>query len=248
MHSDVSMEIGDTIFPSGYVEIVFNLGEAVWQSTAKNGFQTDPPVEFLGQITKPMAIRANGKNDLLGVRFYAHAISFFLDCDMWELNDEIADMRDILQEPIQALQEKLLNETSFNKKIELVENFLLNRLSRNENRLNRITMMGGIINDMERSGYSSNIADIASRYGISSRYLQKLFLEHVGVTPKLYNKINRFRHSLRHIGTNQNSLTSVAYQAGYADQSHFIRDFKSFAGITPSEYSPEHFPISAAIL
>ncbi|HEY5825191.1 MAG TPA: AraC family transcriptional regulator, partial [Cyclobacteriaceae bacterium] len=65
-------------------------------------------------------------------------------------------------------------------------------------------------------------------------------------TPKLYGKINRFQHSLGLINQKDTSLTDIAYEAGYFDQSHFIREFKSFTGVTPSSYSPQSFPISFA--
>jgi AraC-like DNA-binding protein len=100
---------------------------------------------------------------------------------------------------------------------------------------------------MQQDTGLENITAIARRYNISTRYLCKLFLQYTGVTPKLYNKINRFQHSLRLIAENQFSLTSIAYDCGYFDQSHFIRDFKHFAGLTPSSYSPESYPVGQAI-
>jgi AraC-like DNA-binding protein len=44
-----------------------------------------------------------------------------------------------------------------------------------------------------------------------------------------------------------NNLTSIAYEFGYFDQSHFIRDFKNFSGITPSEYIREQHPVNDII-
>ncbi|HEV7738536.1 MAG TPA: helix-turn-helix domain-containing protein, partial [Chlamydiales bacterium] len=82
--------------------------------------------------------------------------------------------------------------------------------------------------------------------GITSRYLQKLFFQYTGLSPKLYTKIHRFQNSLRLVTKKDTSLTSVAYDCGYFDQSHFIREFKSFTGLTPSGYSSESSPITIA--
>jgi AraC-like DNA-binding protein len=74
-----------------------------------------------------------------------------------------------------------------------------------------------------------------------------LFLRYTGLTPKLYTKINRFQNSLQLVGRKDATLTSIAYDCGYFDQSHFIREFKSFTGITPSVYSPQNSPLNFAL-
>jgi len=101
------------------------------------------------------------------------------------------------------------------------------------------------MNELTRDDFFDNIENVAARYGITSRYLQKIFLQYTGLTPKLYAKINRFQKSLVLVGRGDLSLTSIAYQSGYFDQSHFIREFRSFTGITPSGFDGEN---SSAIL
>ena len=102
-----------------------------------------------------------------------------------------------------------------------------------------------MINELKRDDFFDKIENVAARYGITSRYLQKIFLQHTGLTPKLYSKIARFQNSLQLIAKKNTSLTDIAYECGYFDQSHFIREFKSFTGFAPSVYDPEN---SSAIL
>ena len=102
------------------------------------------------------------------------------------------------------------------------------------------------MNEIRQDDFFDNIENVASRYGITSRYLQKLFLQYTGLTPKLYSKINRFQNSLRLVTKKEISLTSIAYDCGYFDQSHFIREFKSFTGFTPSAYALENSPVTLA--
>ncbi|MBD1362717.1 helix-turn-helix transcriptional regulator [Mucilaginibacter sp. ZT4R22] len=84
-----------------------------------------------------------------------------------------------------------------------------------------------------------NINAVASRYGISSRYLQTIFLNYSGLSPNLFTKIARFQKSLSLVAGTELSLTTIAYECGYFDQSHFIKDFKFFTGSAPSWFSPE---------
>jgi AraC-like DNA-binding protein len=89
-----------------------------------------------------------------------------------------------------------------------------------------------------------NVRDAAAALGVNERALQRAFDESVGISPKGLARVLRFRQALRAIertvaGGGQPSWTTIAYDAGYADQPHFIREFKTLAGITPAEYARE---------
>lgn len=244
--SETEMEIEDTVFPSGHMEFIFNLGTGIWKSAVKDVFIKTPPVELWGQLTQPLAIQAMGKNQMLGVRFHSDSPGYFLKEEISEFNNQIADLRDLLGASVKQLHEQLLNIPSLKKKIELIENFLIRRMMDSKKRSGKIALVSHIMSDMKQRSFTDKVETVASRYDISPRYLQNLFLQSTGVTPKLFGKINRFQHSLGLINQKNNSLTNIAYEAGYFDQSHFIREFKSFTGVTPSSYSPEAFPISFA--
>jgi AraC-like DNA-binding protein len=244
IESELDVEFADTIFPGGHIEIVFNLGDAVWRSSIIDGYQTDPPIELLGQITRPMFIKSRGKNMMLGIRFFPHTAAYFLGGGLDEFNNQISDLRDLLGGSVRTLHSRLMEVQALNQRIELIERFLFSRLSISGKKLDKATMIGQIVKEMQGNAFSDNIETIALRYGITSRYLQKLFLQHIGVTPKVYSSINRFQRTLKHINRKEVSLTLIAYECGYADQSHFIREFRSFTGVTPSLYLPQYSPVN----
>jgi AraC-like DNA-binding protein len=243
--SDTAFE--DTVFPSGCVEIIFNLGTGNWQTATDDQFVTTPPIELWGQIIRPLAVRSIGRNTMLGIRFFPHAAAFFLNDKVDLFNDQIVDFGEVSEKAAAILHSKLLDTTAWNKRIDLVETYLLQKLSRSRGRFSKIGVIGEIMNELQHKDFFDNIENVASRYGITSRYLQKLFLQYTGLTPKLYSKINRFQNSLRLVTGRNESLTSIAYACGYFDQSHFIREFKSFTGLTPSSYSIANSPVTFAI-
>ncbi len=245
--SETGVEMDDTVFPGGHMEVIFNLGEGIWQFSVNDVFQTTPPVELWGKLTQPLAVRSAGKNKMLGIRFHAHSAAYFLDGEVGRFNDQVTDLRDLLGEPVKTLHARLKGTPQLHKRIALIEKFLLGRLAKKEKRLGHIAMVGQIVKDLQQTDGPDHIETIASRYNISSRYLSKLFLQYTGVTPKFYNKINRFQLSLQLISEHPSSLTTVAYDCGYFDQSHFIRDFKLFTGFTPSAYSPAAYPVAQAL-
>jgi AraC-like DNA-binding protein len=72
---------------------------------------------------------------------------------------------------------------------------------------------------------------------MTERSLQRLFAEHVGLSPKVYSRVCQFQAAFRQLSVGDFSrLSDIAYDNGYADQSHLIRTFREFTGCTPKEY------------
>lgn len=235
--SDSVTAAEDRAFATGCVEIMFNMEGVQWETKINNQFVTIPDVELWGQIIKPLVFRTPGKNRMFGIRFYPHAASAFLNDDISLFNDSVTDLTSIIGQPVQDLYNQLLDAESTNQRISLIEAFLLKRLSLFEKKLDKVKLVQAVMSELKKEDFFDNISNVASRYGITSRYLQKIFLLHTGVTPKLYSKINRFQKSLLLMGKGGSSLTSIAYECGYFDQSHFIREFKSFTCNLPSSFN-----------
>ncbi|MEM9983080.1 MAG: helix-turn-helix transcriptional regulator, partial [Bacteroidota bacterium] len=72
---------------------------------------------------------------------------------------------------------------------------------------------------------------------ISERTFERKFKSYVGVSPKLFTRICRFQSSLKQLRAGKyQKLSDIAFDNGYSDQSHFIRDFKRFSGHLPLQY------------
>ncbi|MBS1567465.1 MAG: helix-turn-helix transcriptional regulator [Bacteroidetes bacterium] len=245
--SDSSMAFEDTVFPSGGVEIVFNLGDGQWQTDEGDGFVTTPSIELWGQITRPLPVKSVGRNTMLGIRFFPHAAARFLDDNVELFNNQVLDYGYLSGTPVKDLHQRLLETNDWKQRIALLDHFLLQKISQSASRHQRMDMLGAVMQELRRDDFFDNIENVALRHGISARYLQKIFLQYSGLTPKLYSKINRFRQSLGLVEQQEASLTSIAYACGYADQSHFIREFRAFTGKTPSMYAAACSPITLAI-
>lgn len=226
----------DTVFPSGDMEVIFNLGSGVWESFKDNGFQRNPGIELWGQITRPLPIRSSGAHLMLGARFFTHATSFLLDDEIGVFNDQVFDLADVIGRSIRDLHSRLQEADSVNARIALLDGFFTGRLMFASRRQERLDKVGHILTSITKDPSENNIGRIAGTFGITTRYLHKLVYQHTGLSPKSFDKIHRFKTSLKLIGENKLPLTSIAYDAGYFDQSHFIRDFKSFTGLTPTAY------------
>lgn len=237
--SDTDFVFEDKAFATGCIEFMFNLGSGRWQTAADNDFKTTPSIELWGQLIQPLKFKSLGKNIMLGMRFYPHTAAIFLNADVSLFNNQVTDLMDVVGKSAQILHSRLLDTVSINKRIAYIEKFLLTKLSHFEKKLDKIVLLNRVIIELKQDDFFDTIHHVASRYGITSRYLQKLFSQYTGLSPKQYIKINRFQNSLQLVAKKKSSLTSIAYECGYFDQSHFIREFKSFTGFIPSDYPTE---------
>ncbi len=85
---------------------------------------------------------------------------------------------------------------------------------------------------------SLSVRETARELGISERRLHQVFSEDVGLSPKQWSRVRRFQRAVRalHQGAEMR-WAELALNCGYADQSHFSRDFHSFSGIDPTTYT-----------
>jgi transcriptional regulator GlxA family with amidase domain len=85
------------------------------------------------------------------------------------------------------------------------------------------------------SGGQISPDELAQRAGMTARQLQRRFQVSVGVSPKLLCRIVRFR-TIFDCLQSRAPWPSIALDCGFFDQSHLIRDFKQFAGQTPTAF------------
>lgn len=140
--SDSDRSYDDIVFPSGTMEVIFNLGAGNWRSKKGDTFFTTPPVELWGQITKPLAIQSVGRNIMLGFRFYPHSAAYFFDENVSEFNNEIVDATHVFGPKLRTLYLKLLETADLNAKVAMIEDYLRSRLSATEKSIRRSNLSG----------------------------------------------------------------------------------------------------------
>jgi AraC-like DNA-binding protein len=73
--------------------------------------------------------------------------------------------------------------------------------------------------------------------GLSSRRFSRIFSEQVGLTPKVFHRVQRFQRTMGSVAsTRKVDWARLAVEAGYYDQAHFIHEFHSFCSVTPSTF------------
>jgi AraC-like DNA-binding protein len=207
--------------------------DALWESTGSGSVRVLPDgcadlvidldaanALAVGTMTRPLFV--TNANRMLGVRFRPGYAAAFFGVPLVEFTDQRAAARDrgMLAARIsdaRSQEERLTIVTTALRRV-LHERILDRRVSAS---VDRIVQSGG----------RESIENVCSDVGISRQHLARLFAHHVGVAPKMFARIARFRRVLRL--SRRGRWADVASELGYFDQSHLIAEFREFAGDTP---------------
>jgi AraC-like DNA-binding protein len=176
----------------------------------------------------------HGKNSaVLTVAFTAAGGAALLRRDVDDVFNATVALDDILGRTakLNELLEQLAEARSHADRFHAVEKFLAARSAHTQ----LDTFVSAAISVLEGTRGKVRIDDLAQRFGVSQSTLERRFRRVAGASPKKFASIVRLRHvmSLRAMGAD---FTSIAHDAGYYDQSHFIRDFKRITGLAPEAY------------
>lgn len=141
------------------------------------------------------------------------------------------------------LEEKILNANSVQERINLVEIFLLNSLSRLET-IDHIVR--STVETILTGNGQLSINELSGQINVNRRQLERKFHLAIGLSPKKLSKIIRLQVALSNLlAKGSTSFTSLAYENDYYDQAHFIKDFKELVGVTPKEFYGKHLKMSS---
>lgn len=102
--------------------------------------------------------------------------------------------------------------------------------------------------EASRDGDVSHVAQLVERTGLKPRSLERLCKRYFGFPPKMVLRRQRFLRSLAHFMGNGGRSWSESLDRQYFDQAHFVREFRSFMGMTPSEYADMPHPVIDQII
>ena len=133
-----------------------------------------------------------------------------------------------------ALRTQLVYAVSTTQKTEVLEHLLIHQLQQNNKECEIIRYATDQI--MYNPG-TEILSEILNNLQLNERTFQRIFKKYVGVTPNQYRRICQFQDSFAQLRSKDfNKLTDIAFDNGFADQSHFIRSFKEFTQTTPNDY------------
>ncbi|MBC9913480.1 helix-turn-helix domain-containing protein [Chitinophaga varians] len=196
------------------------------------------PVDHLvlyGQNIRPILLPVSGPTMLIAYFLYPHTLKALFGWSAKELTDLSVDIS--LSEPARGmrLKEQLLNAPSPAQRLTLMNDYFLQLVSPRKPDLSQPVLFATQM--IQQHSGALPMLKVQQELYVTERTLQRMFEMHVGVSPKTYGRICQFDAALRQLSANGfTDMAGVAFQHGYADQSHLIRAFRDFTGLTPLEY------------
>jgi AraC-like DNA-binding protein len=232
------------IVPDGCIEMAFILGDSIKRYTTEDEFILQPRAMVLGQITEPFYIAPTGYVNTFAIRFYPYGFANFVTIPIKNLANKETPIESLFDERIaKELEQKIIQASNAKERIEIIENFLLERL---KDRSTVDNIVKTTVEALLSTNGNAPIKTILKQDLTKRRQLERKFAKQIGVSPKQLGKIIRLQTALKMLLKDKESLTIIAYESEYYDQAHFIKDFKEFTGINPKEFlGNENMTISA---
>ena len=189
------------------------------------------PIAFISGVKIKPYILDLDSHSVVTVTFYPQAIKQLFGIDVHDLNNDIVDLNNFAPK---ALTDQLLDATGYQQRIDLLTDFLLQRI----NKIGDVDFMVNesikLINDRE---IETSLWSLSKEFKISTRQFERRFKASTGLSPKLFLRAARFENALQLIKENNfENFSNIAYYLDFTDQSHFTKDFKEFSGFTPKAF------------
>lgn len=200
-------------------------------ATINNQDIVNPNSIIVGPQLQRVNITLGHDHVVIRVGFHPGGLHRLIGLPMHRIVDHACDTADFFNQQIRAVNEQLFNTMDYDDMITVVETFLLQKIKQAKATLPFDHAMAQLV----KQGGLMSIENVASMACVSLRQFERQCKERIGMPPKLYARLIRFSKAYRLYEANTSlSWTHIAHTCGYFDQMHFIRDFKEFAGVTPT--------------
>ena len=226
----------ELVYPTGESQMMFHYREPFTSIKPGGKKEKQPRIFMSGLNTSYRIIEVDQPCGMVGVSFYPYALKAFLPFSLKEITDLDLHLADAFPK-LKYLECEIENCSDNEERIGVVEQFLISRLDPNSTA--HYFHVKDIVNLIETSRGLLKIESILKNNPFSERQLERLFNSHIGIPPQKFIEITRFHGSVMMINSPLD-LTEIAYESGFYDQSHFIKSFKKYTGLTPGEFRSKY--------
>lgn len=213
------------VVPDGCIDLLFSVpADAASRGAAR--------ADVFGTKTRPLLVESGPPVENVAVRFRPGAAVRFLRTRASALTDAAVDLAAFWGEGGRALVRAVARTGSADARAAVIERALLERLddAADADALDRVVQAA--VSIIAKGGGRVPVREIAARLQVGERRLERAFSDRVGVGPKRLSRILRFRRASAALARGARQA-DVAFDAGYSDQAHLLRDFRELAGAPP---------------
>ena len=226
----------ERVLPSGKFQLVIDLSEA--------SFRTPAPPLVIGMRSRYSVIETAGLQCMIGVVFRAGGARALWNLSAGEFYNREVPLDLVLGGAALRLRDRLREAATPAERFWILEGVLLHAMrSAAEKQLGLHPAVQYALEEFQRAPHIRSVLDVTRDAGLSRRRFAQLFREQIGLTPKLYCRVNRFQNVVRRIASSRRvDWADVAVAGGYCDQAHMANEFRAFSGISPGVWLAQERP------
>jgi len=212
------------VIPDCCMDIIFDIDYS--NNKVNNLFCSINDYPFYTEEVKTSALIST-----FGIRFNFWAVHLFTDNQLPKKCNEFAIVDQYFMGLRKEIEDIVIYYPKIEERIYYIEKLLLRRLF-NKNFRNK-NLLNGVYYILKSKGVTT-ISEISNYISVSSRQLERIFGEYIGITPKKCCSLVRYQNIWKDIAFKRDfNLSNITYSYGYCDQAHMINDFKKYHGNTP---------------
>jgi len=189
---------------------------------------------LFGQTILPETITFTEDFNLIAYFFKPYSLISIFGVTAQELTDKPVDLNLLAPQKTIELQEQLLNSHTIENMITLLDNYISDLIS---NSKSDCPIIKYAANKIVKNPSKEALILVQKELHITERTFQRMFEKNIGIGPNLYRRVCQFNLAFQQLNNrNYFKLSDIAFENGYADQSHYIRSFKEFTNLTPKDY------------
>lgn len=225
------------LIPDGHSEIVFRFAG----SFTRWGIDTPArPAQMaasyvIGGRSKSVFTRSTGGLRLAGVKLDPRALRALIGMPLSELRDTTVACADLGVTALSELEERIATLRTVDQLAREFDQFFLRRIADGVAEEDAVSQL---ITRIRATRGSQSILQWARQQRVDARTLERRFVAQMGMAPKQFARIERFKHSYHRLGTRQSGKWRT-YLEPYYDESHFNREFRHFLGMSPMNWLNE---------
>lgn len=234
-HFFMNFQFVERVIPTDGIQIMFHYKTPfiVLHQNQKNEHQSRSIISGLSHSYAN--VKTNGTSGVIFINFYPLGASYFFNFPLTEIENRNINLREIYQKEITEVEELLYIKNSIQERVKVIEAFLTKRFHPIANHDQLLIGKGlELIKNQKGVIHTQSLCDILHT---TPKTLERKFSYYLGKPTKQMIKLIRFHDVLSDLKSSKMiHLSEFAYQKGFYDQSHFIRDFKSYTGYTPKQF------------
>ena len=229
----------ERVLPNGCVQVILNLArDYILDCPEGSPDIRRSPALVVGARSLYEIVDTSDMADLVGIVFTPGGFPLVASDAAHRFSNQTVALDNVWGEDATRLRDRLRELESPQARLKLLERFLLVRFASRLDRRACSPQVQFALRCFTHCASRAGVSETARQIGWSERRFSQVFREEVGLTPKVWCRIQRFQQAVRllHSGADVR-WAELAIDCGYYDQSHFANEFRAFSGVDVTHYS-----------